>query len=109
MAKLVLDLDDFQEGNLPAACICCGGPSCATVERRFLPTPSWMLILNYLPLGTVWLASRDTHGKVPMCRKHKRRLTLGRRLRWIGFGLVGAVIAAAVPRKKIIGLRFDLD
>lgn len=95
VAKLTLDRDDFQEGNLPPACICCGGPSCATVPRRFLPTPTWMLILNFLPLGNVWIATQNVHGKVPVCRKHKRRLTLGRRLRFIGFGLIAAVIGAA--------------
>lgn len=103
VAKLTLDSDDFQDGNLPPACICCGGPSCATVQRRFLPTPTWMLILNFLPLGSVWFATQNVHGKVPVCRKHKRRLTLGRRLRFIGLGLIAAVIAASVAALALGG------
>ncbi|QEG43349.1 SHD1 domain-containing protein [Roseimaritima ulvae] len=96
MAKLNVDLDDFHEGNLPPSCICCGGPSCVSVERRFLPTPTWLLVLNYLPLGNIWLSSRDTRGKVPLCRKHKRRLTLGRKLRIVGFALIALVILSAI-------------
>lgn len=101
MAKVWINRRDWDDGDLPDVCICCGQPTTERKQRTFYWTPGWvylMLLINLIVFLVVALATRQSwRAAIPVCRDHRSYWFWRTALMWLSFlGVFALSIFAGV-------------
>jgi hypothetical protein len=109
VARVVLDLDEVKEGQLPAVCMKCGAPAEAQPRKLFSWHPGWVILLILVGLLVyvivALILTKRRRVWTPLCRRHAGYWTVRA---WYVLGGFCAILAAFIAW-LVIGAGTDAE